>query len=547
MYRMISALWCLTSVTGTIQWGTESEQQQHQQVGGVETETIARDHRDMLSVLDGSVFGAYKGKHLRSCTYDPSKIESNVVAEFLGSPELLTTEELKLLGEAFVSAYNGLASSLCDNEFRKLTEVTLASDELMSTPERHLQTGSPNRPPARRFSLKVLCLGTCRRCEKDSMLYDDAFRRLNEDVRERARDSLGVDYGGRVIDKRPIDLPGDGSKLLWDGNLYNCDCEKKGDLPTRPPGLDEFNAAFAIEVGQLFTSGQISSVQKSFGVVQVREVECEGLRDTFTSEVLVEATGDPDRITTRELNVIKDLFLQSYKQTSENLCDSKFRVVTDADVTVEKIERRLESLKSSSRVTEPTLPPAVNSGSRFRPFRFRFKVSGKCKGCRRDERLFDDGFRRYLEEDYAMLIQTKQRNLGYILNNETCYCAVNAQVRTPSTGEFEVSLSQNVETEGAASTLPNLVTIGIVLQVDDTMPSASPSMAPSTKFPSASPTPRPTPKPTRSPSLSPSVARSSVPSPEPPSEVPSVSPTRPTIPTESPVPSPQPSMSPSER
>ncbi|KAI2490937.1 hypothetical protein MHU86_23625 [Fragilaria crotonensis] len=161
----------------------------------------------------------------------------------MGTPELLTEEEVKLLEDAFLNSYNEVADGLCDEEFHTLSKITIFASELENT-------GSGNRElerlgalygnvdstslRSRRFSLKIYAVGYCRGCKKETNLFDDAFRRL-----QYYKDTLSTG-GATLSDRRPIDNPSDGTKLVWKRSKYNCDCIAKKELPSRPPGLDEF-------------------------------------------------------------------------------------------------------------------------------------------------------------------------------------------------------------------------------------------------------------------------------------------------------------------
>ena len=497
-----------------------------------------RRGRDLFSFSD-SIFGKFKTGSTflgaDTCTYEPDSFESNLVAEFIGNPELLTDDDIKKLQDAFVESYNEVAGGLCDEQFRSISSSTFFNSQLEDTnsmKNRYLQgvgaelgstDGSPKKP--RRFSLKIFVLGNCRRCDKDVDLFDDAFRRLQESFTTDTLVTGGAVYTPRVTDRRPIDNP-EGGKLIWSQSEFNCDCIEETTLPDRPPSLDEFNSAYEKKVKKMADDGSLTTVKKALGVSPIVQVPCEDVVDDFSSEVLVEAEGDPDNITEEELDIMKELFIISYESAIVNVCDSLFRLVVGAEVTVEESKgRRLQT-----------------TSGRFRPFRFRFKVSGKCKGCEVDERLFDDAFRRSLVEEamYPPFMNTYQRELGYIFNGEECYCVSNSPDRAPYEEEFGGFLQENV----VEAALPNVLVIGEITQIDDTLPSASPSMAPTTETPSAAPTEFPTPAPTEYPTFMPSITLSSSPSTPYPSAEPSPSPSNPTVPTESPMPSPQPSLSP---
>ena len=505
---------------------------------GDEIQSVSRG----LSFFNSGIFSPFKkgGPSVldgNTCTYDPSDFDSNLVGEYLGTPELLTADEVKLLEDAFLDSYNEVASGLCDEEFHTMSKITIFASELENTSNRYRElqrlaalNGNTisNEVRSRRFSLKIYAIGRCRGCKRETDLFDDAFRRL-----QYTKDTLSTG-GVTLIDRRPIDNPSDGTKLVWKRSEYNCDCLAKKDLPSRPPGLDEFKNSYGKKVKALSNEGLLKSVTEALGISQVVEVECGGLQDTFTSEVVVDAEGDPENITPEEVTIMKDLFIQSYATSIESICDSLFRVAVGADLSIEESSRRLQTSSLAS-----------STSGRRRPFRFRFKVTGKCMGCKSEDRLFDDAFRRSLADEFHFqpFVNVNHRDLGYIFNGKECYCVKNAPDRPPSNVEFGDIFSVNV----VEASLPNVFYIGEVTQVDDTMPSASPSLSPTTQTPSMAPTEFPTLSPTDSPTDTPTVTESNMPSTPFPSARPSHSPSNPTVPTESPMPSPEPSGSPSER
>jgi hypothetical protein len=528
---------------------------------------------------DSSGFKAFKAPFFNNgilssgneCTYEPAGFDSDLIMEFNGNPELISDTELKVLEDAFVETFNNLAGGLCDSSFRTVASVNISGSEIVETRRRMQEVPGLTRVKAlaRRFSFHLFVRGNCKGCMQESALFvDDAFRRRD------LQSINGARFKGAFQDRRPIDLPTK-SYSFFSKNPFNCDCVKEGTLSDRSVRSEEFNGQFSAELGVLNAAGSLPNVDGSFGVTEVKQVECPAEFDNFDSEVIVDATGDPEQISPEELNLMRDLFLQSYKMTSEDVCDTEFRVLTTATVEIEsrrllrtdeEAERdlRIGSLSGSTmlsasdllnraaesdsfRINGPTpaLLPAVNNApALFRPFSFRFRVSGKCKGCKSEARLFDDAVRRRLAEeqpDFFMDPSRPRRELAFVLNNDTCFCGINAPQGLPDTDTFRKNLDQAIQTEqAAAASFPNIGAVIQVVQIDRFMPSSAPSLSPSIS-PSNSPIVVPSISPSNMPSNGPSIAPS-----QRPSGGPSEEPSRPTIPTESPVPSPQPSMAPTD-
>lgn len=591
---LLSAL-CLSLAAGNVRGG-EMQDGLDQNQNEKNNKNRGLQLSNSFRAFQAPFFGNGGINRQNECTYDPNQFNSNLIVEFLGQPDEIGAAEIKILEETFTEVFNDVAGGLCDPTFRTVGEVTITNSEVFIT-RRNLQNIRNMTRPARRFSFSLYVLGNCRRCQKDAPLFNDAFRRLQE-VEGGDRDLQGLNgatFNGAFTDHRPIDLPSNSYDFFFK-NPFNCDCEKTGEGDPRGVKTDEFNSQYSGKISGLNLAGILPSVEKSLGVFEVVQINCTDSFDDFDSEIIVDATGDPENITTRELSLLRDLFLNSYKVTSEDVCDTEFRVLISATVEVVevgsgRVRRTLyadedgseedsdRDLRTSSLVGQdtfatlnravtptgavsadgstsaptPALPPAVNNAPRFRPFRFRFRVSGKCKGCKSSSRLFNDAFRRrrVKVESEVFVDNRSHRNLGFIVNNETCYCAVNSEQGLPEADTFTTTLDtaiQEEQTNPLSEQLPNVGAIIEVIQVDENMPSSSPSAMPSispSQAPSNPPSERPSAMPSQNPSTMPTVTGSAMPSPQPPSNRPSEAPSRPTIPTESPVPSPSPSVMPS--
>jgi hypothetical protein len=516
--------------------------------------------------------GAYKG----TCTYEPEEFSATVAIDFQGDPEKVTDAELKALEDAFLSSYNSLASQYCDSQFKKLTNVTISSEFVDQRTRnlgetRQLQTGGGPK----RFSFRVSVMGNCRYCPKNAPLFNDAARRLGEysdvwntrDLYLQRYDTSR--YKGLIIEDRPRDLPDEFNNLLW---ANDCDCIKDETIPDQTVGRQEFIQQYNYEIIKLADQNVLENIDEARNIAQLVEIPCtpEDFSD-FQSTVLVDLTGNPEKITQSELDLMKVLFIESYQSASADLCDPNFRIVTDTLIDViatettsgnsaqdaearfvsgsfdtsqsnimsdhshggrglhlEKFRPLPQQMQDIRDIVFPDVTETltVNQDPGFRPFTFRFRVTGRCRGCAPDDLLFNDAFRRQLgqfEEPDSM--RPFGRDLGYVLGGK-CYCAIDAEERPPEENEFTPVLNKNVQEDAAQNLLPNIGAITDTTQVDDTAPSASPSEKP-TPFPTTSP-------PSVAPTLLPTTRR------------PTMAPTG-IVPTESPAPSPQPSATPTDR
>lgn len=146
-------------------------------------------------------------------------------------------------------------------------------------------------------------------------------------------------------------------------------------------------------------------------------VECSDEINTFESVVDLEFSGDLDAVLQSEKDRTQSGFARTYNGLSDTVCDPFFRNVTSAAIiSTDFVEdRRLQE----------------------RTFRFRFQISGTCRGCGRDTRLFDDATARALHE-YPK---------GRLLQDSDCTCLSElvGETRAPSEDEYTVAYNEWLE------------------------------------------------------------------------------------------------------
>jgi len=263
------------------------------------------------------------------------------------------------------------------------------------------------------------------------------------------------------------------------------------------------------------------------GVAEVREIDCPVALDVFTAEAIIPGSGDPDNIQTSELDLMGDTFKQTYNSLAFESCDPTFRRIEIATFTVDNTGA---DAFDGRRLQKKT-----------RPIRFRVAVSGLCKSCQSKSLLFNDAVRRYLsayESDNKDVVpkfmERPSRQLEYVVNNSTCFCATNAPKEALGamvfTTAFNSTVNELIET-GDLTSVENLGAVAdapALTMAPTRQPTPSPTVMPTTP-PTAPPTPVPTPAPTLAPTSTPTTSG--------PSRV---------SPTESPRPSPSPSLTPTK-
>ena len=524
-----------------------------------------------------------------TCSFVPNSFESEIIVEFEGDPTLVTKKDIGTLQTVFVDTYTAATNSLCDTSFREMfTASVVEQGPLQNDGRRELATSSAYTPstPAvtrRRFSYRFFVVGVCRACKRDSVFFDDGVRRrmqeqesIEYDFDEEYQRTLynrasiarikkirfATNSAGYSI-RRPQDRPEIYRSATFAPaptpatltSPRSCTCENPNSL-NKAPSEDSYARRLNVNV----QAASISGIDTVIGVTEVKEILCDAGLDAFTSTVLINGVGQPDQITANELKVLGTTFVSSYNNVAFETCDPTFRAAERAVFTVEPMD------------TADATGGGRQLFGRSRSFRFRVAITGVCKLCPREDVLFDDAIRRTLHEvsSYDVNIpafMAPHRQLGFVVGNDTCFCAVNAPRRAPVISVFTQYFNNSVVELINNGTIVNLDIIDSAVQVNENLPSSTPTSTPTTSpAPSFSPSVRPTTaQPTRAPTNTPTPAPTRVPTTEPtdaPTPLPTVSPTlaptsmptrRPTtsqptpmpFPTESPRPSPSPSLVPS--
>jgi hypothetical protein len=349
--------------------------------------------RTRSSELGTSVTDVVLVAEMKPATCDAnSEFSSDVIVSFTGDPSLWTPAQQEALAQSFAHTYrslNGLNPDSCDLLFRDVTNVTIYREGEF---RRRLSTGSA-------FSYLYRTTGTCRGCQRNSRLF-----------------AQGV--SGRMLLSN--DVP---PFHVTDRRLQNdtCSCPVTATQP-RAPTAEEFQAAYEESIVIL---QQENVIDPDFihSVVQVNEVQqvtdsCPPI-ETFETFVEVELFGTESAVTADEIEALELGFTTTYVQLSARFCDPFFRTPIEVVIdTMTVVGRRLQS------------------GSRFK---YGYQVTGTCRGCSRNPRLFGQSVGRMLTGGAAIHGRRFQED-------GLCFCSIDSLAdRAPTENEFAVAYNETVK------------------------------------------------------------------------------------------------------
>jgi hypothetical protein len=419
---------------------------------------------------------------------DPNAFfDSDVVVTFEGDASSLDGATFSDLEDAFLESYNTLRRTFCDDEYRVVTDVTVDQSSLNEN------------PLINEFSLRFLVNAGCDRCPMDTTLFtpnpNDSTRRMTE-----ANDARGLRIYKRPHNVRgasppsspPISTPAPRPVAVAapppppaPSPTFRSEdecCPPNGQR--RAMYASEFVNAFDSTYNALTIGNRVlqeaDPVQLIILAVEIASIACDEPTEEFDTEVLVELSGSPEDVTDSELLALESSFRSSYNNLGEFLCDPLFRNVLDvtAELLDASVRRHLDKIKENGGSKR-----ALQTRGRF-----AYRVRAKCRGCRRDPRLFAQGVsgRRELEMKY-------NRQLQFVFDQDTCYCVVGAEERGITQGEFTIGYDDSIKVLNDEGILVNIN--GVDGVKEEPIYTWSPTTSP-TNFPTAptdSPVPSPSP------------------------------------------------------
>ena len=212
------------------------------------------------------------------------------------------------------------------------------------------------------------------------------------------------------------------SLLHWytkaiDGSDDDCRCKMgSSNLSTpqqyRSVKVEELNTALSASVKNLTENDLLDTVESFDEVVEnnndddvddesISLFNCDAPLSIFRSEVEIDM--EVNGLSQEDLKILGRSFSDTYNDLSASLCDP--------------LSREIVSLKDVIGTRRQ-----LDDSSSFIAGRFvwRCLVTGRCRGCKTDETLFDDGFARRLSSSFSTASFIKARKLSNASGRQVC-------------------------------------------------------------------------------------------------------------------------------
>jgi len=451
--------------------------------------TLKRD----LTIFKRPPWNYNPGSAGTGCVEPNTFFDTDVVVNFQGdSTAELGSSFLLDLEDAFQESYNNLRKEFCDDDSRKVVGVEVDMNSMTIK--------SPNE-----FSLRFQVKVGCNLCSMDTNLFEpeyDATRRktLEGKDADQEEESESTVLRSLISYKRPpynairgaspptfrpspsptrspVSPPPTPSPIGTGPRMNEDCCPSNGER--RAQYASEFTAAFNSAykaLGDGTRALQTDPIQQILEAFELLSITCEDPLEEFESFVVVVLGGNPIDVLASEILALQDSFRSSYNGFGDTLCDPLFRTVTNVVAELEDPDVRYLHQDSGQE-----------GRRQLARGRFSYRVRGKCRGCSGNRRLFSQGSSgRRLEVKY-------DRQLQFVFDENSCFCAVGAEERGISEDEFTETYDTNIQELNAEGVLQNIESVEGV--VEEEIWTWSPTTSP-TYFPTAptdSPVPSPSP------------------------------------------------------
>ena len=326
-----------------------------------------------------------------------------------GQPGLLNEFEYAVLEDTFVEAYNSLTERLCPDAAPRTITVYMERDvSNYASPGdgtvSRLYTLKGQATIPKEFPLFSSSQGVAVRRNLNKSKIDKKPRRLSRS----GKGGKGGTTSGYV-------KPEESEAAVTTPDAIRKSC----------PGLTEQAFTLAFREGVRSKSDQLgTSVTDVANVAELTPTVCDEANLEFSTDVVVTFTGDPSLWSLPQQAALAQSFAQTYRSLNglnPETCDLLFRDVSNVTIYREQEFRR--RLKES--------------------FSYLYRITGTCRGCQRDSRLFAQGVsgRALLSDKVPSLSDDTNRRL----QNDTCSCPVNAtQPRAPTEEEFQIAYENTI-------------------------------------------------------------------------------------------------------
>lgn len=409
------------------------------------------------------------------CDQTPKKFQTNVLVGFVGISQELLGSNLVALENTFRSAYNSLNSlnsKTCDLFFRQVDDVSVILDGRLS---RRLQdvilignedganvTNSTNTTTtlvASPFAYRFEVTGTCLGCDENATrLFDDG---ITSPFNTTAILALTPNSQRRRMQQ-------------------TTDCRCPIEATYRGPLEQDFQAAFNRSALFLRNESLFEALDGVTEALEVEQVPCDSNQTEFVTAVELEALAITPNLTNATLATLENQFLSSYNNLAERFCDPLFRTVQGVKIVNASL---LNATETANQTQAPTGTRRLQGGGNTNPsnttnaanttvvfrYRFTYSISGRCRGCPRNERLFDEGARRRNLAEITSGAPERDHGLRRRLQtNNTCWCAAITVVQgAPTQREFSRGFEEDVKVLANDGVLEELTEVVEVAELSD--------------------------------------------------------------------------------
>jgi hypothetical protein len=367
----------------------------------------------------------------QDCFGDIISINERVFVRMTGRPQLLDEIEIVKFERQFRESFNVMSFSNCfGGSYIVVNSVEVQKDFLTS-----MEIGKGGDDSTESFTLRLRVRGTCLGCDKDT-LFTRSLRRLE------------FSADGNLLSSLESDLIDDTTARKAGKGKTPAPTPAPTTLPPcprcTPPSEGLFITSLNAGVQFLRQRGQIVNIDAIQSVTELDQIFCDSEIVEFKTDVFIDFVGDVDLVDDIQLAKLKLAFQETFNKLnllSEDTCDVFYRQIVDVDVVLNAgLNRRRRHLQAAS------------AGS----FSVRFILKCVCRGCEPNSPLFSA---------LSSPSRTSPNRVLQSVNSDLCFCARDAQFRSPTLAEFQAALQETLNKERFAN-MSSIGTVGRVLEVE---------------------------------------------------------------------------------
>jgi hypothetical protein len=386
---------------------------------------------------------------IQECIGDVISMNERVLVKMTGRPKAFLQNEITKFETLFRETFNSMTLSSCvGGSYITIQSVKIQSSYLNVAEIYDQMDDSIDQT----FTIRLTIDGTCRGCNKDS-LFSQNFRQLNTIadiytkswIQARPTNSplfVSTRKQGKQPKKNPNPSPKKGGKAPKGGKT------KSSPAPTPPlpcpiclpPFPIFFLTSLQMNFQGLRNTGEVATIDSIESITELDEIFCEDTIQTFKTDVFGLFSGDMDLADDTKVLRLEQVFLETYNSLNllnEATCDAYFHQIIKVKA---KVNVEFNSING-------VFPISSQTKNRFS---VQFKITCKCRGCDPDASIFSAAGVS-AKNIYGIMNpkSSSQKNQFMVMlqrgiQQDACFCARDAEFRTPTIKEFRLALEGNI-------------------------------------------------------------------------------------------------------